>query len=201
MSALTALSDDILAERAPHRFTVSDLYALVRTGVLEEGGPQELIEGEVVDMPADGPRHKEMSNLIGFWLYGALAGGDYFIAANATLVLSDVNAPSPDWQILPRSVPVDDMKGADALLVIEQADSSARRDLGWKADLYARHGVRDYWVIDIGKRELHVHRDPTETGYGFRQRHGADSAVAALLIPGLTLRLDRLGGPNRSSGG
>ncbi len=86
-----------------------------------------------------------------------------------------------------------ELRGGQTLLVIEQADSSRRRDLGWEAALYARHGVRDYWVIDLEQREIHVHRDPADSGYGFRKRFAAHEGIDALLIPNLVLRLDQLG--------
>jgi Uma2 family endonuclease len=180
-------------ESRPHRFTVDDLYAMMKAGVIEEGAHEELIEGELIEMPADGARHKKLSHDLMFWLARGLDPSAYIVIPSSTLVLSDLNAPSPDWCVTPAGIPIADVRGPDTLLVIEQAESSTRRDLGWKADLYARYGVRDYWVIDIDKRETHVHRDPTENGYGFRQRHPADSEVAALLVPGLSLRLSTLG--------
>jgi Uma2 family endonuclease len=180
-------------ELRPHRFSVQDMQAMLAAGILEEGAREELVEGELIEMPSDGPRHKKLSNDLGFWLYRGLEQSAYVIVADATLVLSEFNAPSPDWCVSSASVPIEDLKGSDALLVIEQSDSSLGRDLGWKAALYARHGVRDYWVIDVARQETHVHREPAEGGYGFRKRFAAHEAVEALLIPRLVLQLDRLG--------
>lgn len=176
-----------------HRFTIDDLYAMMKAGVIEEGAREELIDGELIEMPADGARHKKLSNDLLFWFARSLDRAVYNVVPSSTLVLSEQNGPSPDWCISSVNVPIADVRGPDTLLVIEQSDSSSRRDLGWKADLYGRHGVRDYWVIDIDRNEVHVHRDPTENGYGFRQRFPADAVVASLLIPGLELRLDKLG--------
>ncbi|WP_288581942.1 Uma2 family endonuclease, partial [uncultured Methylobacterium sp.] len=36
---------------------------------------------------------------------------------------------------------------------------------GRKAALYARHGVREYWVIDAQERTASVHREPATAGY------------------------------------
>ena len=58
-----------------------------------------------------------------------------------------------------------------------------------KADLYARHGVRDYWVIDLNARRMHVHRAPSPDGYADVSIADAATPVEALLIPGLVLRL------------
>jgi len=192
MNAITRTIDQT-DEIRPHRFSVQDMYAMISAGILEEGGCEELIEGELIEMPSDGARHKKLSNDLGFWLYRSLEKSAYAIVADATLVLSEFDAPSPDWCVSPASISMDDLKGSDALLVIEQSDTSLNRDLGWKAALYARHGVRDYWVIDVARQETHVHREPDADGFGFRKRFAAHEAVEALLIPGLILRLDQLG--------
>ncbi len=46
--------------------------------------------------------------------------------------------------------------------MIEVAASSLAYDRGRKAALYARHGVREYWVIDARERGAWVHRGPAE---------------------------------------
>jgi Uma2 family endonuclease len=165
---------------------------MMRAGVIPEGAQVELIEGLLIEMPADGPQHRQFTNDLAFWLYSILDQRKYTVLPNTTLVLSEDSAPSPDWSITPADIPMDAVRGSDSLLVIEQADSSLTRDLQSKAALYAAHGVRDYWVIDINAKTLHIHRDPTPEGYGFKQRFAADAGVEALLIPGLTLRLDAL---------
>jgi Uma2 family endonuclease len=180
-------------ELRPHRFSVQDMHAMLAVGILEEGAREELVEGELIEMPADGPGHNRLNNAIFHWLAASTKPGEYTILPNATLVLGPENAPSPDWCISPASVEFDSIRGPDTLLVIEQSSSSLGRDLGWKAALYARHGVRDYWVIDVTKREVYVHREPAEGGYGLRKRFAAHEAVEALLIPRLVLQLDRLG--------
>ena len=41
------------------------------------------------------------------------------------------------------------------VLIAEVADTTLATDLGEKATLYARHGVPEYWVIDVEGRMLH----------------------------------------------
>jgi Uma2 family endonuclease len=45
-------------------------------------------------------------------------------------------------------------------LVIEVAVSSLAYDRDEKASLYARYGIREYWVLDAVGRKLEVHRGP-----------------------------------------
>ncbi len=60
-------------ELRPHRFSVQDMYAMFTVGVLEEGAREELIEGELIETPSDGDRHKKLSSDLGFWLCRTLS--------------------------------------------------------------------------------------------------------------------------------
>lgn len=185
------------ATAQPHRFTVNDVLAMVKAGVIQEGARVELIEGELLDMAAEGSRHIDYVGDLGRWLYGAL-DQFYMIVPGSTLVLSDRSGPKPDWYVFPAAMKTEDVRGPDVLLAIEVSDSTTAYDLGDKANLYARHGVREYWVLHIENRQLFVHRDPAPEGYGFKKRYADDEAAEALLIPGLSLRLkdlSRVGAP------
>jgi len=48
---------------------------------------------------------------------------------------------------------------------IEVADTSLRYDSEVKVPLYARHGIREVWVIDLERRRLARYRDPREGTY------------------------------------
>ncbi len=56
-------------------------------------------------------------------------------------------------------------QASDIALVVEIADSSLTLDLTIKAQLYARSGVSDYWVLDVNGRRLMVHREPEAGRY------------------------------------
>jgi len=174
-----------------HRFTVADVRAIIDTGVLDPDARIELIDGGLIDMPADGPRHNDWTISLGRWLQRNM-GDEYAVLPGSTVVLSDDNAPKPDWCVFPADVATVDLRGTDILLAIEQSDTSLIRDLGWKADLYARFGVQDYWVIDLATHVVHVHREPSANGYKSLRRHGRDEPVEVLLIPGLVLRTGTL---------
>jgi len=174
-----------------HRFTVADVRSMVDIGVVDADARIELIDGALITMPADGPRHNDWTISLGRWLLNQL-GEAYAVLPGSTVVLSDENAPKPDWCVFPAEVATADLRGPDILLAIEQADTSLAGDLGWKANLYARHGVRDYWVIDLETQTIHVHREPSPNGYKSLRRHERDEPVEALLIPGLILRTGAL---------
>ncbi len=80
-----------------------------------------------------------------------------------------------------------DVTGADVLPIIEIADATLRLDRR-KADIYARGGVREYWLVDVERRCVLVHRLDGAT-YGEPAVVAAEEPVAAALIPGLKLRI------------
>jgi Uma2 family endonuclease len=53
----------------------------------------------------------------------------------------------------------------EVLLAIEVADTSLAYDLGIKAQLYARAGVPELWVVDVNGSQTWVHREPSDKGY------------------------------------
>jgi Uma2 family endonuclease len=46
------------------------------------------------------------------------------------------------------------------VLIVEVSDAPVSDETAEEAGRYAAAGVRDYWVIEIGTRRLHVYRDP-----------------------------------------
>jgi Uma2 family endonuclease len=97
--------------------------------------------------------------------------------------------PQPDFAVLRLSadayrkhVPAP----ADVLLLIEVSDSTLAFDRGAKAELYARHGVAEYWVIDVERGVLHVFREPNDGRYG----RELTLTPGRLPIPGLAIEVD-----------
>ena len=49
---------------------------------------------------------------------------------------------------------------ADVPLVVEVSDTSLAEDRGQKARLYAKHGIPEYWIVNLNARTLEVRRGP-----------------------------------------
>jgi Uma2 family endonuclease len=71
----------------------------------------------------------------------------------------------------------------DVLLLVEVSDSSLAYDQDIKRALYARHGVVEYWVVDIPGQRVYVSREPTGDGYAQALEHAADDIVSARALP------------------
>jgi Uma2 family endonuclease len=176
---------------ARHRITVQEAWAMETKRVF---GDQdfELIDGELVFMPQDGGPTIRWNSGVAAWLIPTLLDRPVVVVPDKTLILSEHDGPKPDFYVYPAVLRVEDVRGPDVLLVIEVADTTLREDLGWKAELYAQFGVREYWVVDVNGRQVFAHRLRAEGGYGAPAVFTASEPVTPGLLPGIALRLDAL---------
>lgn len=89
--------------------------------------------------------------------------------------------PEPDVAVINELKPDYDFRhprGEEALLVIEVSDTTARFDLTRKAVLYARAGVPEYWVVDLNRRLMVVHRQSDGTRYKQIQIYAENDTVS-----------------------
>src|SRR6185503_9618081 len=79
------------------------------------------------------------------------------------LELGHYNLPEPDVCVVKGSFrDYARAHPSEAVLVIEIADTTLRRDRKVKAPIYARFGIRESWILDLTSRILEVRRDPAE---------------------------------------
>ncbi len=171
-----------------HRFTGAAVEAMARAGVFHPDARLELIDGELLDMPPEGPKHGDLK----VEATEALVSKkplDVRVAVETTLRLSETDQPVPDIWLYRAPMKASAVRGPDVLLVIELAQSSLAYDLGPNAALYARHGVAEYWVVDVDGARTHIHCKPNGEAWAEIRIADAAEAVAPAALPGLTLRL------------
>jgi Uma2 family endonuclease len=173
-------------------FTVEEFERLCEDGWFGADADAELIEGEIFSMASDGPRTISWNAAIAEWLYASLAGQPYRIVPDKTLKVGERSAPKPDFWVYPRDLPLSEVDAARALLAIEVADTSLSFDRDTKAPMYAKGGLRDYWIVDCAAREVLVFRLSGGGVYAAPQTVKADETLHALQIPGLSLVIDKL---------
>jgi Uma2 family endonuclease len=69
-----------------------------------------------------------------------------------------------------------------ARLIIEVADNSRARDEE-KAATYSAAGVAEYWLVDIERDEVLVHRQPTAGRYASMDRVTTGRLTPLLAVP------------------
>ena len=150
---------------APPLLTGEDVMTMTRAGVLPESRGYELIDGVLVKMASQYGPHVKMSSRIVRHLNRTLPD-DYEVSVGGSIFLSQNVMLEPDIGIYPATMLSHEVRGQDICLAIEVSDTTLRYDLGKKARLYATHGVRDYWVIDLNGQSLHRHSAPVDGVYG-----------------------------------
>jgi Uma2 family endonuclease len=153
----------------PERTRISaDRYQkMVATGVLTKYDRVELVDGDMLNMAPIGLSHSAVTARLNKLLVVSV-GDAAIVSPGGSVRLGEYSVPQPDLMLLkPRAdfysgqIPT----APDVLLLIEISDSSLVFDQGIKRALYSRHGVAEYWVVDLPGKRIHVYREPTGGGY------------------------------------
>ncbi|WP_423602708.1 Uma2 family endonuclease [Sphingomonas sp. MS122] len=183
MTAQEALTTPHLA-----KLRVADFLLLAESGAFDDYARTELIEGEIWVVNSVHRRHArahaQFTAEIGAALK-AIGSPLTFYAAPST-ELSDDSLPEPDIAI----GEVSDAKifpGPAMRVAVEISDSTLDIDLGRKARLYARHGVPEYWVVDVEGRVIHQMWAPEGEVYRQQGDVAFGETLNAATVSGLTV--------------
>ncbi len=122
---------------------------------------EELIDGKVVAMSPRPTIHHNL--IIGniFTIFHRFLKGKKCIpfADGVDVYLSEKDRVIPDVLIVcnPEIVKKDAIYGAPDLIVEVLSPSTAKRDKGYKKDLYEQSGVKEYWIVDPENRSIEVY--------------------------------------------
>jgi len=167
------------------RWSRAEYDRLVELGVLH-GEPVELVGGQLVVAEPQGSYHASVLGTAGDALRAVLPQG-WLVRIQMPVALDDESEPEPDLAVVP-GVWANYRAGHPSrpTLVVEVAESSLAFDREDKGSLYARGGVRDYWIVNLVDRALEVYRDPgpdPAAPYGWRYRAVERLDPAAVVSP------------------
>jgi len=173
------------------RWTRVEYERLVALGVFQPGERLELIDGQLLVREPQGSRHATAIRRVVAALRRTL-GDVWQIDSQLPLALDADSEPEPDVAVVPGNpAAYRDAHPSRAVLVVEIAEGSYRIDRGYKASLYARARIEEYWIIGLAHDTLEVHREPEaspEALLGWRYRSvdtlHPSAAVAPLVAPG-----------------
>ena len=175
------------------RFRRKEYDALVDLGMFV-GEHLELLDGLLVVREPQGSSHAAIVAQIGQVLQAAFGAG-WHVRLGAPLALDEESEPEPDVAIV-AGTPRDYLNAhpSTAILVVEVADSSLRLDRRFKAGLYARARLPEYWIANLVDGILEVHRHPepnADAAYGWTYRsvgilHRGET-VTPLVLSGRTI--------------
>lgn len=180
------------------RLNVNDLEALPEG----DGNRYELIDGELYVTRQPRWSHQvacmRISAALDAW---SRQSGRGFVSPAPGVILTDEDAVAPDvvWLSSERASALDPDSGKLtaapdlAVEVLSPGMPNEKRDRTLKLDLYSRHGVKEYWIVDWRNRSIQVYRRAnaalslTETLY-------EDDQLTSPLLPGFSARVADLMG-------
>jgi Uma2 family endonuclease len=169
---------------------------MIRSGVFDgRAGRIELLEGILHEMPAISDAiHDRVIERLKRWSTRVLPRTDVLVRVKETIAIPEQNTvliPDLAW-VAERKYGRKDPTAEDVLLAIEVAnEESLDYDRGRKAKLYARSGIREYWVVSIPDEHVEVYQQPKKRGYDEMLAYGDTPSfgeeVSPLAVPTVSL--------------
>lgn len=157
----------------------------------------ELIGGELIMVPAPRPRHQRISGRLEFLLRSYIEKnnlGEIFDAP-CDVVFDEENVLQPDILFISKErqeiVTEDNIKGAPNLVIEILSPSSAYFDLVKKKKIYARFGVKEFWVVDPEEKTIEIYLLEKDS-YKLIQSLTGKDALTSEVFPGLSINLNEL---------
>lgn len=176
----------LLAPEAPRKISRELYDRMVSLGLLDDARV-ELLHGAIIEMSPNDPAHASPVDELTAILVPALLKRAR-VRVQQPLLAADESEPEPDVAV----VPLGDyhlVHPDQALLVVEIAASSLRKDRLVKAPLYALSNVREYWIVNVTERVIEVHRGPTAGGWSSVTRHEHGETIAPEAFPDVAVRI------------
>lgn len=182
------------------RFTVTDYHKMIDAGIFQEDDRVELIEGEIQNMsPVDAVHAamvKRLNHRLQQWL-----GDKAIVSVQDPVELDDYSEPQPDLAVLrwrddfyEEHLPTP----ADALLLIEVANTAVSLDRKEKLPRYAAADIPEVWIVNIKQRVIEQYTQPDGRVYVNRKIIRRGVILTTCLEPGLELPVDHIFG-NKSA--
>lgn len=157
----------------------------------------ELLNGELVLSPSPKEIHQYLLSVLHL-LIGTFArehdlGKVYFSPFD--VVLSDTNVVQPDLLYVSSErtqiITPDNIRGAPDLVVEILSPSTAELDRTTKLELYAYHGVREYWIVDPEARTVMVLLRG-QNRFEVAGTYGKGDTLQSPTLEGFTVQVDEL---------
>ena len=153
------IADLAPAAPTPRKWTVEEFQRIVDSGAFGDKVPFELSRGMIVDVLPQGEPHRLVFRSL-FKRLGRLGAFEAGLLPSMTIRLAD-SIYDPEF-IMEREPNrgVSPLTASDVLWIVEVSDTSVRKDLGVKRDVYAENGIPHYWVLDVNRRGLWIFASP-----------------------------------------
>jgi len=178
---------NLLTPEAIRKLSRREYDKLVELGVFEDERI-ELLRGMLVTMSSQGSAHATITSWLAQTLSELLDRTSFDVRGHCPFAATDDSEPEPDISVSRRRTAALDHPD-NALLLIEVAESSIRKDRQLKAPIYGEARVPEYWIVDISGKDLtvDVHTGPSNDGYRFVETFRDGDTLRPTKLPGLEI--------------
>ena len=152
----------------------------------------ELLDGELIEMPAPGPDHQYPIRKL-LTIFVKRFGGRAIVDVNGPVQIDEYSVPIFDLALLALRDDDDRKRRPGAtgpLLVVEVAVSSLRYDRGRKVAAFACNGVREVWIVDMIDRRVERHADLIAGTYATLEYISKGGTIAPRAFPSEAIDVD-----------
>jgi Uma2 family endonuclease len=154
----------------------------------------ELIEGELLMTPSPVPKHQKISRELEFEILKFVKANDLgeVFYAPCDVYLDNENVVQPDILFISKErlniIGEKNIQGAPDLAIEIISESTAYRDLVQKKKLYAKFGVKEYWILIPGEEliEVYILKDNT---YMLHKTYSKDETLESPYLRNLKVEL------------
>lgn len=154
----------------------------------------ELIEGELILTPSPVPYHQRLVMNIAFEIEKFIRETDIgrVFPSPCDVYLDDENVLEPDVLFISRErlsiIGEKNIHGAPDLVIEILSENSAYRDMFKKKRLYARFGVKEYWIVEPEEKTVEIYSLEEDT-FRLERRYSKDSILESPSLAGLKIKL------------
>lgn len=175
-------------------WTVDDYRRMIEAGILTERDRVELLDGQIIEMNPQLPPHAATTQHTFRYLDRLLETVAY-VRMQLPVTLKPRSEPEPDIAVVRIDLQeYGDRHPApeDIFLIIEVADSTLMSDRQQKANIYAKAGIAEYWILAVNTRQVYLFREPTLNGYRQESVLSANTMLAPIAFPNIAIPLNSL---------
>jgi Uma2 family endonuclease len=179
-----------MAKAHPHiKFTYKDYKSLPES----ETKRFELLQGDLIMTPSPGFKHQVVSSKLEKILgdiieehgWGVLLHAPFDVKLGDDVVQDILYVSNQRADIIHEEA----IEGAPDLIVEILSPTTAERDRTYKRTLYARHGVREYWLADPERQTIDV-LTLGESGFETVGQFARHQQAPSQVLPGLAVQID-----------
>ena len=174
------------------KWTIDEYHLMIEAGLLDNRRV-ELIKGEIVEMSPEGEAHAYFSSEAEEYLR-VLLSDRATVRSGKPITLPDDSEPEPDLAIvqkLGREYLAHHPYPENIFWLIEYSNSSLKKDLEIKTQLYAQVGITEYWVVNLRKRQLVVFTEPQDGEYATKSTY-SQGTVYPTAFPELAVAVNSI---------